>query len=237
MIKPHNLFTALKKHLSLRSAALNPVLTVKKVTDQDQLQELIITAYTEDSLTIEVVQALCTGAWCLKHFPLAECTLQNDRVYYWDWLFVPENDDLRLKIFQLCHDSSLAGHSGTAKMLELIAWTYWWLNWTKHASQYLQNCSECRRAKPSWQRYQGALKPLPVPECHWVDIFMDFMEGLPLSLNENSALCITMIVIVNCLSKQAHAILWSKTAVKDTAMVFYYWVFPHHGLPFTIISD
>ena len=82
MIKPHNLSTALKEHLSLRPAALNPVLTVEKVTDQDQLQELITTVYTEDSLAIEVVQALHTGAQCLKHFPLAECTLQNDRVYY-----------------------------------------------------------------------------------------------------------------------------------------------------------
>ena len=62
VIKPHNLSTTLKKHLSLHPAALNPVLTVEIVTDQDQLQELIITAYTEDSLTIEVVQALCTGA-------------------------------------------------------------------------------------------------------------------------------------------------------------------------------
>ena len=62
VIKPHNLSTALKKHLSLCSAALNPVLTVEKVTDQDQLQGLIITAYTENSLTIEVIQALCTGA-------------------------------------------------------------------------------------------------------------------------------------------------------------------------------
>ena len=63
------------------------------------------------------------------------------------------------------------------------------------------------------------------------------MKGLLLSLNENSALCIIMIVIVNCLFKQAHAILWSKTAVKDTAMVFYYWVFSHHSLSFTIILD
>ena len=66
---------------------------------------------------------------------------------------------------------------------------------------------------------------------------MNFVKGLPSSPNENGALCITIIVIVNCLSKQAHAIPWPKTAVKDTAMVFYYWVFPHHGLPFTIISD
>ena len=122
-------------------------------------------------------------------------------------------------------------------MLELIARTYWWPNWTKHASQYLRNCPECRRAKPSRQRYQGALKPLPVPERRWVDISMDFVEGLPPSPNENGALCTTMIVVVDRLSKQAHAIPWPKTAAKDTAMAFYYQVFPHHGLPFTIISD
>ena len=150
---------------------------------------------------------------------------------------MPENDELRLKIFQLCHDSSLTGHSETAKMLKRIAWTYWWPNWTKHASQYLQNCSECHHAKSSWQCYQGALKLLSVSECHWVDIFMNFMKGLLLSLNENGALCFIMIVVVNWLSKQAHAIPWPKTAVKDTAMTFYYWVFPHHSLPFTIISD
>ena len=51
---------------------------------------------------------------------------------------------------------------------------------------------------------------------------MNFVKGLPSSPNENGALCITIIVIVNCLSKQAHAIPWPKTAVKDTAMVFYY---------------
>ena len=32
-----------------------------------------------------------------------------------------ENDELQLKIFQLCHDSSLTEHSETAKMLKLIA--------------------------------------------------------------------------------------------------------------------
>ena len=46
-----------------------------------------------------------------------------------------------------------------------------------------------------------------------------------------------MIVIVNRLSKQAHAIPWPNITAKDTAMAFYYWIFPQHGLPSTIISD
>ena len=66
---------------------------------------------------------------------------------------------------------------------------------------------------------------------------MNFVKGLLLSLNENDFLCITMIIIVNCLFKQAYTISWSKTTVKDTAMIFYYWVFSQHKLSFSIISD
>ena len=104
-------------------------------------------------------------------------------------------------------------------------------------SQYLQNCSECHCVKPFRLCYQGALKPLSVPDCQWVDISMNFVKGLLSSLNENDILCTTMIVIVNCLFKQAHAIPWPNTTAKDTVMAFYYWIFPQHSLPFTIISD
>ena len=209
----------------------------EKVTDQEQLQALIITAYTEDSLTIEVVQALRTGTRRLKNFPLSECELREDRVYYRDRLFILNNDELRLRILQLCHESLLAGHSGTAKLLELIARTYWWPDWTKQVSQYLRNCQDCHWAKPSRLHYQGALKLLSVPERRWTDIFMDFVIGLPSSPNENGKLCTNLIVVMNRLSKQAHAIPWPKITAKDTAMAFYHCVFLHHGLSFIIVSD
>ena len=66
---------------------------------------------------------------------------------------------------------------------------------------------------------------------------MDFVIGLPLSPNENGKLCTNLIVVVNCLSKQAHAILWPKITAKNTAMAFYHRVFLHHGLPSIIVSD
>ena len=34
----------------------------EKVTDQEELQELIVTAYKEDSVALKVIQALQTGA-------------------------------------------------------------------------------------------------------------------------------------------------------------------------------
>ena len=70
----------------------------EKVTDQEELQELIVTAYTEDPVALKVIQALQTGAQRLKQFPLSECELWDNWVYYWNRLFVSENDKLCLKI-------------------------------------------------------------------------------------------------------------------------------------------
>ena len=149
MIKSHNLSSALKKHLSLCSATLKSVSVAENITDQKQLQKLIVTAYTKDLIVIKVIQALCTDAQHLKQFSLTEYSLREDRVYYQDWLFVSENDELRLKIFHLYHDSALAEHSETVKLLKIIVQTYWWFNWTKHMLQYLQNCFNCHYIKLS----------------------------------------------------------------------------------------
>ena len=81
MIKPHNLFSALKKYLSLQSVTLEPVAeerNAEKVIDQEELQELIVTAYTENSVALKVIQALQTGAQRLKQFPLSECELRDN---------------------------------------------------------------------------------------------------------------------------------------------------------------
>ena len=49
--------------------------SAEKVIDQEELQELIVTAYTEDPVVLKVIQALQTGAQRLKQFPLSEYEL------------------------------------------------------------------------------------------------------------------------------------------------------------------
>ena len=81
MIKSHNLFSALKKHLFLQSVTLESVAeerSAEKVINQEELQELIVTAYTENSVALKVIQALQTGAQRLKQFPLSECELRDN---------------------------------------------------------------------------------------------------------------------------------------------------------------
>ena len=206
-------------------------------TIQDELQDSIAKAYATDPRTQEIIRALDSGARTLKNFPLSECTLRKGRIYYRERLYIPEVDELRLRIFRLCHDSALAGHPGKAKLMELVARTYWWPEWSKHSAQYTRNCHACRRAKPSRLRYQGALRPLPVPERRWTDITVDFIEGLPPSPNLDGVLCTNILVVVDRLSKQAHYVACKGTTAKDTANMFYHYIFKYHGLPSSITSD
>jgi hypothetical protein len=95
-----------------------------KPTIQNELQELITKAYKEDLLAVEMVKALREGLRRVKRFPLIEYELKKNKIYYRDRLFIPENDKLRLRIFQIIYDSTVGGHPGRTKLIELIAREY-----------------------------------------------------------------------------------------------------------------
>jgi len=72
-----------------------------------------------------VITALRTKQQRLKEFPLAECQLRNNQVYYRNQLLVPEDEELRLRIIQLCHDTSVANHSNRVKTYEILSRYYY----------------------------------------------------------------------------------------------------------------
>ncbi|GKE02245.1 retrotransposon-related protein, partial [Tanacetum coccineum] len=81
--------------------------------------------------------------------------------------------------------------------------------------------------------YPGLLQPLPIPHKIWVDISMDFIDGLPMSNGKT-----VIMVIVDRLSKYAHFIPMSHPySATQVAQVFLDNVYKLHGLPKTIISD
>ena len=77
------------------------------------------------------------------------------------------------------------------------------------------------------------LQPLPIPEDVWVDILMDFTEGLPkLEAQE------VIWVVVDRLSKYAHFIALSHPySAEDVAQAYLDNIFKLHGLPSSMISD
>jgi len=94
-------------------------------TSMNELEEQLFAVYFNDEWVQIVVTALRDGQRKLKEFLLAECTLRSDRVYYRDRLLIPEDEELRLRLLQLSHDTSIASHSERVKIYEILSRHYY----------------------------------------------------------------------------------------------------------------
>ena len=106
----------------------------------------------------------------------------------------------------------------------------------KNIDRYIRNCHVCRRAKAPRDRYNGALKPLPVSQRPWTDITMDFVTGLPECELKN-----VILMVVDCLAKERVYIPCldknEGTNAKATAKMLLHNVCQKHGLPSSVVSD
>lgn len=66
-------------------------------------------------------------------------------------------------------------------------------------AHFIERCAMCRRVKMSTKDWQGNLQPLRIPKWKWKDIVMDFVVGLPRTVNGKDAIW----VIVDWLTKSA----------------------------------
>ncbi|WVZ63757.1 hypothetical protein U9M48_013364 [Paspalum notatum var. saurae] len=67
-------------------------------------------------------------------------------------------------------------------------------------AEYVAHCDHCSRIKAEHQRPAGLLQPSEIPVWKWEKISMDFIVGLPQTLQGNDAIW----VVVDCLTKTAH---------------------------------
>jgi hypothetical protein len=56
---------------------------------------------------------------------LAQCIVREGLLYYRDKIYVPESEDLRVRILRQHHDNPSAGHPGRAKTFELLSRSYY----------------------------------------------------------------------------------------------------------------
>src|ERR1700678_3337749 len=189
--------------------------------DQEQLNQDMLSALHLDPLYIAHLDnpkpnwSISTDGF-LRH---------HDRIY------IPNSDDLRLRVLRNKHDHILSGHPGQNKTTELILRDYTWPGIQEFVKTYCKSCTSCMCAKPQRHKLYGLLKQLPVPECPWNSISMDFIEPFPASFD-------SILVIIDHLMKQA---IFIPTTIyctsEDHAMLFVIHVFSKHRVSKHVTSN
>lgn len=95
----------------------------------------------------------------------------------------------------------IAGHPGTARMLENIDWSYWWPGVEADIANYVKGCQTCQQMKPIRSAKAAPLVPNEIPSYPWEIISWDIIGPLPPSNGFNA-----ILVIVDRFSKLTHAI-------------------------------
>ena len=142
--------------------------------------------------------------------------------------------DLREKVMYESHSPPYAGHRGILATTQAIETYFYWPGMRQDIQDYVTQCIVCQKVKYDRGKAPGLLQPLPIPDAPWQSISMDFIFGLPKSIQGNTGIW----TIVDRFSKQAHFLPVKKTIkAKHMANLFMFHIFKHHGLPTSIISD
>src|SRR5258705_3074354 len=224
-VNPQNLrpvFTQEQLTSSLRAIYYSgPVLRAVGIMDIGQLHKDILSAQRTDTY---ISEHKSEPRWS---------TDEQGLVRYDDRIWVPDSDDLRLRVLLYNHDHPISGHFGQNKTLDLIRRNYTWPSVRSFIKDYCKSCTACARSKAPRHRPYGHLRQLPIPEDPWNSISMDFIEQLPSSEGYTA-----ILVIVDRLSKQAIFIPTYDTITSmQLAELFVLHVFSKHGVPSHVTSD
>ena len=148
-------------------------------------------------------------------------------------IYVPHDEDLKLRLIHELHDAPPSGHLGREKTFLQLSNEFWWPHMYKWVTNYIRSCEQCQRVKPS-RSTNAPLKPLPIPPECWKSVSLDFIFGFPPDHKRRTG----VVVFVDRLSKMVHlAPCTPNVTGKETAELFLDHVFRLHGLPDSLVSD
>src|SRR6266481_3107813 len=108
------------------------------------------------------------------------------------------------------------GHFGQFHTSRYIQRYYWWPSMGTDIDRYCSSCGLCQVTKDSNQKPSGLLHSLPIPDCPWQSIGMDFMGPLPLSKSHDY-----LLVVIDRFTSQVHLIpTTTRVTSKEVAWLF-----------------
>ena len=147
---------------------------------------------------------------------------------------IPNDSEVRLKIFNDCHDAKVSGHLGASRTVARIQANYFWPRIVKDVRIYIASCDSCQRNKKSTQKPIGLMQPLPVPERPFERLGIDFVGPWKTTARGNNVI----LVVTDGLSKLVKLIPTVDTiTAKETARLLFTHVFTWTGIPREILSD
>lgn len=193
------------------------------------LEERILAAQEKDPW-------VSSEAWKKRGRRWARASLTAPLTYN-DKIYVPDN--AREQLFHDYHCAPTAGHRGVRPTEQRIRAHWYWDQLRRDVRKWTRECNICARTKPRHHRPYGELAALPVPTQPWQDISVDFITGLPVSIDpRTNKPCDAILVIVDRFTKYALYIATTKQ-LKATAFadLFFDHVFRPFGLPLSVVSD
>jgi Integrase zinc binding domain len=171
------------------TSLLGPVLWASTIMDSEKLHANILVHLTSDPMAQKHLGDTSDPRWTQTNGGF----LRHD-----DQIYVPESENLRLRVLQYKHDHVLLGHFRQNKTLALIRQEYTWPGLRSFVIEFCKSCTTCMRSKSQRHWPYGFLQQLTIPEQPWNSISMDFIEQLPGSLG-----FIAILVVVCQLTKQS----------------------------------
>ncbi|WZZ03013.1 hypothetical protein YC2023_088934 [Brassica napus] len=160
-----------------------------------QIQE----EYGYDEASQEVIQGLQRDPKFKKHY-----TWFQDILWRKNKIVVPNKVALRNSILEWLHGSGQGGHSGRDVTIQRVKSLFYWKGLAKDIQAYLRSFVICHSCKYDTAACPGFLQRLPILEAMWIDISMDFIDGLPVSFGKS-----VILVVVDRLSNEAHLVALS----------------------------
>ena len=116
--------------------------------------------------------------------------------------FVPKV--IQTELISRHHNDLLAGYFGIEKTCKLLARNYFWPSLWHNVEAYVRGCDVCLVSKTVRYKPYGDLQSLSIPTHWWKDLSMDFVTGLPISTNWKGDSYISLLVIVDRLTKMVY---------------------------------
>jgi len=159
---------------------------------------------------------------------------ENGVLMFRDRVCIPDVLELKRRILNEGHRSSLSIHPGATKMYQDLKRLFWWPGMKKEIAEFVYACLICQKSKIEHQKPSGLMQPLFVPEWKWDSISMDFFGALPKTVKGFDSI----LVIVDRLTKSAHFVpIKISMSVAKLAEIYIEQIVRLHGIPSSIVSD